>query len=86
MIVSMDEFNYNYIWAALVVNLAFVYILPRIIKKPTGVKIIDDVILYLNSQKDFLLSSSIIVALVTYISLYWVESQEGISPPKSPDF
>ena len=64
------EMNWNYIWAALVVNFLLVYIVPKLIKKPTGVKVVDDTILFLNSQKSFLISSSIVMALVIYVSHY----------------
>jgi hypothetical protein len=73
------EFNWNYLWAALVVNFLLVYLVPRLIKKPTGVQVIDDVVLFLNSQKGFLLASSIVVGVVVYLSHYWVDSQvEGV--------
>ena len=78
------EFNWNYVWAALAVNFLIVYIVPRLIKKPTGIQVVDDVVLFLNSQKGFLLASSIVVALVTYLSHYWVNSQ-GAYSPASPE-
>jgi hypothetical protein len=87
----MEEFNWNYLWAALVINFLIVYIVPRVIKKPTGIQVVDDVVLFINSQKGFLLASSIVVAVVVYLSHYWVDSQEGggehssIKSP-SPDF
>jgi len=71
------EFNWNYLWAALVVNFLLVYLVPRMIKKPTGIQIIDDCVLYLNSQKGFLLASSIILAGIIYGANYWVESSGG---------
>jgi len=80
---------WNHVWAALVINFLLVYLVPRLIKKPTGMKVIDDTVLYLNSTKSFLLSSSIVVALVTYGSHYWVTSAaEGASStgPTSPKF
>ena len=83
------EMNWNYIWAALVVNFLIVWLVPRVIKKPTGVKVIDDLVLFLNSQKSFLLSSSIVVGLVMYLAHYWVDSQTSTtrgSPDASPDF
>jgi hypothetical protein len=76
------EFNWSYVWTALVINFLIVYIVPRLIKKPTGVKVIDDVILYLNTQKSFLVSSSIVLAAIIYGSHYWVHSPTA----KSPDF
>lgn len=84
----MEEFNWNYVWAALAINFLVVWLVPRVIKKPTGVQVIDDVVLYLNSSKSFLLSSSIVVALVVWGSHYWVDSQSttGVRKSPSPDF
>ena len=78
--------NWNYVWAALVVNFLIVYIVPKLIKKPTGVKVVDDTILFLNSQKSFLLSSSIVMALVIYVAHYWVDgAKTSGSAPTSPE-
>lgn len=78
------EMNWNYIWAALVLNFLLVWIVPRLIKKPTGIKVVDDTVLYLNSSKSFLLSSSIVIALVVYGAHYWVETQATEAGPTSP--
>jgi hypothetical protein len=81
------QVNLNYIWAAMAVNFLLVYIVPKLIKKPTQIKVIDDTVLYLNSQKSFLLSSTIITGLVTYLAMYWVQSASTSSAPaKSPEF
>ena len=83
--------EWNYVWAAIVVNFLLVYLVPKLIKKPTGIKVIDDVVLFLNSQKGSLLSSCIVIGAVVYLAHYWVESagEEGHhragSPPK-PEF
>lgn len=85
----MEDFNWNYVWTALAINFIIVWIVPRAIKKPTGIQVIDDVVLYLNSTKSFLLSSSIVIALVVYGSHYWVETQtatHGSPKSGSPDF
>jgi hypothetical protein len=79
--------NWNYIWAAIVINFLLVYAVPRLVTKPTGVKVVDDAVLFLNSQKSFLLSSTIIVGLTMYLAQYWVNSQgesELNSPSVSP--
>ena len=78
------EMNWNYVWAALVINFLLVWLVPRLIKKPTGIKVVDDTVLYLNSTKSFLLSSSIVVALVMYGSHYWVDTQATSASPSSP--
>jgi hypothetical protein len=82
------EFNWNYLWAAIVINFLIVYLVPRIIKKPTGIQVVDDVVLFLNSQKGFLLASTIVVGIVTYLAHYFVDSQGEASPssPVSNDF
>jgi hypothetical protein len=80
------EFNWNYLWAALVINFLLVYLVPRMIKKPTGIQVVDDTVLFLNSQKGFLLASSIVVGVTVYLSHYWVDSQGegGGDSPSSP--
>jgi hypothetical protein len=84
----MHDFNWNYVWYALAINFVIVYVVPRLIKKPTGIKIFDDIVLYLNAQKSFLLSSSIVLALVVYGTHYWIESEGGKETTTShtPDF
>ena len=80
------EVPWNYVFAALVINFLLVYLVPRLIKKPTKIQVVDDIVLFLNSQKDFLLASSIIVVLVTYGSHYWVASSaEGGGNPDTLD-
>lgn len=82
----MKEFNWNYVWAALAINFVLVYLVPRLIKKPTKIKVLDDIVLFLNSQKDFLIASSIVVAFITYGSHYWVASaSEGGGHPETLD-
>jgi hypothetical protein len=78
--------EWNYLWAALVINFLLVYLVPRLIKKPTGIQVVDDVVLFLNSQKGFLLASSIVVGVTVYLSHYWVDSQVegGGDTPSSP--
>ena len=80
----MEDFNWNYVWAAIVINFVLVYVVPKLIKKPTGFKPLDDVVLYLNSQKGFLVASSIVIGLVVYGAHYWVESQSAGGGSKGP--
>ena len=83
----MHEFNWNYVWTAIVINLLIVYIVPRLIKKPTGFKILDDIVLYLNSQKGFMLSSSLVLVAVIYASHYWLQDKDiAGSTDRLPDF
>lgn len=82
----MQSFNWNYVFAALVINFLLVYLVPRLIKKPTKIQVVDDLVLFLNSQKGFLLASSFVIAIVVYGSHYWVESStEGGGNPETLD-
>jgi hypothetical protein len=77
------EMEWNYVWTALFLNFLIVTLVPKLIKKPTGVRVVDDVVLFLTSQKDMLLSSSIVLALVIYGSHYWLSSS-STTPAMSP--
>ena len=43
---------------------------PRLVKKPTGIKLIDDLIMYLVAQKGFLMSGTILVGIIVYLANY----------------
>ena len=77
--------DWNYLWAALFINFLLVRVVPKIVTKPTGVKPVDDVVLYLNTQDGFLLSSSLVLALVIYLTHYWMDSSSVGTAVKSPD-
>jgi len=68
------------------INFLMVYIVPKFITKPTGVKVIDDAVLFLNSEKSFMVSSTLIVGLTVYLAHYWVDSQttQTPAPPLKP--
>lgn len=44
-------------------------IVPHLIREPVGIKIIDDMVLFINSQKGMAVASSLVVAFVTYLAL-----------------
>jgi hypothetical protein len=69
--------DWNYVWASIAVNFLIVFVIPRLIKKPTGLKTLDDIVLFLNSQKSFILASSIVTGLVIYLAIKWVDSAGG---------
>lgn len=58
---------------ALIVNALLILIVPRIITKPLGVQVVDDFVTYLRAQQAFLVLSSAMLALVLYLTNYWVE-------------
>jgi len=55
------------------VYLALVFLVPRVVTKPTGIKIFDDLVLFLISQKGSLVSGVILVGIVVYLSKYLEE-------------
>ena len=76
--------DWNYIWVAIFVNFLIIRIVPKVLTKPTGFKPVDDVVLYLNTQDGFLLSSSLTLALVTWLTSYWIESSAAGTAVHSP--
>jgi hypothetical protein len=73
--------DWDYVWIAVFINFLIVQIVPKLFRKPTGVQVIDDIVLYLNTQKGFLLSSSIVVAGVVYLSHYWIDNRSDAIKP-----
>jgi hypothetical protein len=72
------EFNWSYLWAALVVNFLLVYLVPRLIQKPTGIQVIDDIVLFLKFSEGFF--ARVVYCCrnsLTYLAHYWVDSQTG---------
>jgi len=50
--------------------LVFSVMVPRLVKKPTGIKLIDELIMYLVAQKGFLMSGTILISVLTYLANY----------------
>jgi energy-converting hydrogenase Eha subunit F len=71
------EGPWNLIAAALFINFILVRVLTRVVKKPTGVGLVDDTLLYLNTQDSFLLNSSMVLALVIFLADYWLAPESS---------
>lgn len=70
---------------ALVVNAALIMIVPRILQKPIGISVVDEFVAYLRAQQAFLVSSSLLLALVIYLANYWISySADNIDSPMTP--
>jgi hypothetical protein len=65
---------------ALLINAILILIIPRLFTKPVGVQAFDDFVNYLRAQQTFLLSSSLTLGLVLYLTNYWLEKNEPTSP------
>jgi len=66
----MDSERLNPCLSAMVVYITLVVLVPKIIKKPTGIQFVDDIVLLLISQKGSLMSGTILVGLIVYLSKY----------------
>jgi hypothetical protein len=72
---------------ALIINALIIMIIPRVLTKPIGVPVIDEFVVYIKAQQAFLVASSLMLALVLYLTNYWLEysaKSEGPMSPKSP--
>ena len=55
---------------AMALYLALSILVPKIVTKPTGVKVIDDEVMYLLAQKGFLMSGVILIGIIMYGTNY----------------
>ena len=55
---------------AMALYLALSILVPKIVTKPTGVKIVDDEVMYLLAQKGFLVSGVILIGIIMYGTNY----------------
>jgi hypothetical protein len=55
---------------AMALYLALATIVPRIATKPTNIKLVDDLMMYIISQKGFLTSGVIFIGLIVYGTNY----------------
>lgn len=75
------EGPWNFIAVSLFINFLLVRVLTRVVKKPTGIGLIDDTMLYLNTQDGFLLNSSLVLALVIFLADYWLAPESSSATP-----
>ena len=66
----LDSETLRPVMIAMALYLALASLVPRIVTKPTDIKIIDDLVMYIISQKGFLTSGVIFIGLVMYASNY----------------
>lgn len=71
----LDQDTLKPVIISMVVYLIIAKFLPEIIKKPTGITIIDDLNMMLIAQKGSLSSGAILSGLITFISVYIIEQE-----------
>ena len=60
----LDQENLRPVIIAMALYIALNIIVPRIVKKPTGIKAIDDLVMTMIAQQDSLMSGTILIGLV----------------------
>jgi hypothetical protein len=60
----LDQENLRPVIIAMALYLTIATLIPRIIKKPTGIKFLDDIVMALIAEKGALMSHTIIVGIV----------------------
>ena len=60
----LDQDNLRPVIIAMALYIAISILVPRIIKKPTGIKAVDDLVMTIIAQKDSLMSGTILIGLV----------------------
>jgi hypothetical protein len=55
---------------AMALYLVFAKLVPKIAKKPTNIKIVDDFVMYMIAQNGFFTSGVILIGLIMYLSGY----------------
>ena len=66
----LDQENLRPVIIAMAVYLAIATLIPRVVKKPTGIQPVDDVVMTLIAQKGSLMSGTIIIGLVVLATNY----------------
>ena len=60
----LDQENLRPVIIAMALYLAINIVVPRILKKPTGIKVIDDLVMTMIAQRDSLMNGTVLVGLV----------------------
>lgn len=60
----LDQETLRPVIIAMALYIAISILVPRIIKKPTGIKVIDDLVMTIIAQQDSLMSGTILIGLV----------------------
>ena len=66
----LDQETLRPVIIAMALYIAISILIPRIIKKPTGIKVIDDLVMTIIAQQDSLMSGTILIGLVVFGTNY----------------
>jgi hypothetical protein len=66
----LDQESLRPVIIAMAIYIALVSLVPRIIKKPTGISVIDDLVMSMIVQKDSMMSGTILTGLIIFLTNY----------------
>lgn len=69
----LDSDSLHPVIVAMSLYLVLSVAVPRIITKPTNIKIVDDEIMYLMAQKGSMLSGVILIGIIVYLTNYFMQ-------------
>lgn len=70
-----DQDTLKPVIVSMVIYLIIAKLLPEIIKKPTGIGVIDDLNMMLIAQKGSLASGALLTAIVSFLAQYVIDQQ-----------
>lgn len=66
----MDQETLRPVIIAMSLYIIIATLVPRFVTKPTGIEFIDDIVMSLIAQKDSMMSGTILVGLVVFVTNY----------------
>ncbi len=66
----LDQENLRPVIIAMAVYLIIVTIIPRVVKKSTGIQAVDDLIMHIIAQKDSLMQGTLLIGLIVLTTNY----------------
>jgi len=69
----LDQENLRPVIVAMALYIVFATFLPKLLKKPTGVKALDDLVMMLIAQRGQMMSGTILIGIIVLATNYIVE-------------
>ena len=66
----LDQESLRPVILAMAIYLTTVFLVPRIIKKPTGISVIDNLVMSMIVQKGSMMSGTILMGLIVFLTNY----------------
>lgn len=66
----LDQESLRPVIIAMAIYLTISILVPRIVKKPTGIQVVDDLVMTIIAQKDSMMSGTILVGLIVLATNY----------------